>query len=336
LLVENSEVHTGFLQPIYRKIRKTWKQPFVKELRIFFVFLAIACFFWLLQSLQEERECAIQVPLTFTQSNPSVSVTNVLPSAVTVTVRDKGVNLYAYVRHRKSLTIPINIMDYYRKDAVGGISAGALESMIRKKLLPSTQLLRVNPEHLSFYFARKKALEVPVELVSDITLAAQRMYSDTPFVYPSHIRVFAPAGILKRLHRVQTEVLRLENVGDTTEAVVRLKPIQGVRFSTRTVRVRLCVEEFTERSLSVPVVGVDFPKGARVLTFPSTVTVTFFVGLSAYRSVDASDFKVGVRYGEMLHSSKNQCDVRLLEQPSAVQNVRIQPGQVECLLEKIK
>jgi len=115
---------------------------------------------------------------------------------------------------------------------------------------------------------------------------------------------------------------------------VGLKPIKGARYSVNTVEVRLCVEEFTERTFTIPVEGVNFPSGHTLLSFPPTVNVRFFLGLSVYKKIKASDFQVVVDYKDLLASKNNVCKVRLVKRPEVVQNVRIQPQSVECLSEK--
>jgi YbbR domain-containing protein len=332
--VEDSQRKPGFLQPMNKKIRTLYKHPFSREFRIFLIFLVISGFFWFLQSLQEVREVEMRIPVIYGEMPPRISITNELPSSVLVTIRDKGTLLYYYYRHRKSLTIRLNVLDYYHKEDVGRIPSSAIESMLREKLLSSTQLIRVSPEYIPIFFAPKKAKNIPVRFVSNLNFAAQHLLVDTPFIHPATIEVYAPASILKDIKYVETKVLTIEELKDTALVTVALKPIKGARFSVNTVEVRLCVEEFTEKTFSLPVEGINFPSGNSLLSFPSTVNVRFFVGLSVYKKIKASDFKVIVDYKDLFASKNNVCKVHLVKRPEVVQNIRIQPELVECLSEK--
>ena len=317
-----------------KKVRTLYKHPFSREFRIFLIFLVISCFFWLLQSLQEVREVDLRVPVLYSELPPRIAITNELPSYVFVTVRDKGTNLYYYYRHRKTLTIRLNVLDYYHKEDIGKIPSSAIESLLREKLMSSTQLIRISPDFIPVFFAPKKAKSIPVRLVSNLDFAAQHLLSDTPYIHPTTVEVFAPSSILRNIKQVDTEVLNIEELKDTTLVTVGLKPIKGARFSVNTVEVRLCVEEFTERTFAVPVEGVNFPAGHTLLSFPPTVNVRFFIGLSWYNKVKASDFQAVVDYKDLFSSKDNVCKVRLVKRPEVVQNVRIQPVSVECLSEK--
>lgn len=298
------------------------------------IFLAISCFFWLLQSLQEVREVDMRVPVRYSELPPRIAITNELPSYVFVTIRDKGTNLYYYYRHRKSLTIQLNVLDYYHKEDIGKIPSSTIESLLREKLMSTTQLVRISPDFIPVFFAPKKAKSLPVRLVSNLNFAAQHLLSDTPYIHPTTVEVYAPASVLRSINKVETEMLNVEELSDTTLVTVALKPIKGARFSVNSVEVRLCVEEFTERTFSIPVEGVNFPAGHTLLSFPATVNVRFFIGLSVYNKIKASDFQAVVDYKDLFTSKNNVCKVRLVKRPEAVQNVRIQPTSVECLSEK--
>lgn len=298
------------------------------------VFFLLSFFFWGLQSLQEVREVKIRIPIQFAELNSTLSITNDLPTYLTATLSDKGTNLYSYYRHRKDLTLHMNALDYYNKQDVSEIPLSDLESLIRNKVLNSTQVLRINPERIKLYFARKQAVEVPIRLISKLNFAPQHQLTESPRIHPKTVQVFAPASLIGKLKFVETEVLHLSDLKDTTEVSVALKPIPGVRFANNTIGVRLFVEEFTERSFSIPVNASGFPANSSLLAFPSKVTVKFFIGLSAYNKVAPSDFEAVVRYSELIRSSNNQCEVHLSKVPTNVQNVHIQPKTVECLVEK--
>jgi len=332
--VEDTPKKPGFLQPLNKRIRVLHKHPFSRELRIFLIFLVISSFFWLLQSLQEVRDVEMRIPVIYSEMPPSISITNELPSYIFVTIRDKGTNLYYYYRHRKGLTIRLNVLDYYHKEDIGKIPASAFESLLRDKLMASTQLIRIAPDFIPVFFAPKKSKSLPVKLVSNLNFAAQHLLADTPSIHPTTVEVYAPAIILRNITQIETEVLTIEELKDTTLVTVKLKPIKGVHYSVNTVEVRLCVEEFTERTFSIPVEGVNFPVGHSLLSFPPSVNVRFFIGLSQYKKVKASYFQVVVDYKDLLASKDNVCKIRLVKRPEVIQNVRIQPESVECLSEK--
>jgi len=330
---ESSSILT-FLKHIIRKTGAFFKKSLSKEVLVFLIFFLISCFFWVLQSLQEVSEVEMKIPVSYSEIPDQISITNKLPKTITITLRDKGTNLYDYYRHRKDLTIPIDLLKWYRKDGISRIPTSTFESLLRNKLRSTTQLLRIEPDSIAVYFVEKAKKEVPVHLNSRLTLSVQHLLTDNPTVYPPRIKVYAPATVLKNLNSVETELLELEDMGDSTIVSIKLVPINGVRFSTNTVEVHLHVEEFTEQSLMIPVTGLNFPVGEELLSFPSNVKITFFVGLSNYAKISLKDFQISVDRSNLMLSDKSAQKVILVKSPKTVRNIRLQPETVDCLIEK--
>ena len=83
-------------------------------------------------------------------------------------------------------------------------------------------------------------------------------------------------------------------------------------------------------------VGSEMCIRDRVLrAFPSKVQVTFQVGLSRFREVNASDFVVNVSYEELLKLGTDKYTVKLKSLPRGVSHVRIHPEQVDFLIEQL-
>lgn len=332
--MKESSIILTFLKKIIRKIRIFFRKPLSKELLIFLIFLLISCFFWVLQSLQEVSEVEMEIPVSYGEIPENSSITNRLPASITIVLRDKGTNLYYYYRHRKELTVFVNLMSWYRKDEIAKIPSSAFDNYLRNRLMSSTQLLRLSPDTIPVYFVEKSVKLLPVHLNSKLKLSSQHILSSEPILSPRTIEAYAPADVLKGLTRVETEWLMQEDLNDSAVVSIGLKPINGVRFSTTSIRVRLNVEEFTEQSLMIPVKGLNFPAGESLLSFPPTVKVTFFVGLSSYTKITDKDFTISVDHAKLLLSEKRSQKVTLSQFPVNIRNVRIQPEFVDCLIEK--
>ena len=330
---ESSSILT-FLRQIIRKIRIFFKSSLSKEVLIFLIFLLISCFFWVLQSLQEISEIDMDIPVSYSDVPARISITNKLPKTVQVTLRDKGTNLYYYYRHRRELTINIDLMKWYRREGIARISMSSFDSYFRNRLMSTTQLLRFKLDTISVYFVEKASKMLPVHLNTRLSLSAQHVLSDTPVVTPSGIEVYAPAVVLRKLNRIETEWLELDNLSDSTVVTLKLVPVEGVHFSVKTVQVRLNVEEFTEQSLMIPVTGLNFPAGEELLSFPPSVKVTFFVGLSAYSRISSGDFVISVDHASLIRSDKKSQKIVLIKTPVNIRNLRVQPETVDCLIEK--
>lgn len=323
-----------YLKQTIGKITTLLKSPFSKEVVIFLIFLFVSIFFWVLQTLQNVTEFELSVPVTYSEVPGKFAITNKLPAKIRVTLRDKGTLMYYYYKHLKDLTLSIDPMEWYRGEGLNKIPAGTLESRFRYKLRASTQLLSINPDTLSFNFVQIASKKVTVVLKQNVTLAPQFMHLNEPVVKPATITVYSTPNILSSLDTVQTEILVVDDLKGIKSYIVKLKPINGVKYSTDKVNVLFETEEFTERSIMVPVTGINFPLDEVLLSFPSEVKIFFFVGLSSYSKISFLDFQVSIDY-KKLKASKDKMQSPVISMyPSNVKNIRIYPETVDCLIEK--
>ena len=98
----------------------------------------------------------------------------------------------------------------------------------------------------------------------------------------------------------------------------------------------MCIRDsiYTEKTVEVLLRGINFPADKVLRAFPSKVQVTFQVGLSRFREVNASDFVVNVSYEELLKLGTDKYTVKLKSLPRGVSHVRIHPEQVDFLIEQ--
>ena len=122
---------------------------------------------------------------------------------------------------------------------------------------------------------------------------------------PDSVLVYAPEGILDTITTAYTQNITLENISDTTRRRVPLTSERGVKFVPASVEMTFPVDIYTEKTVEVPLHGVNFPADKVLRTFPSKVQITFQVGLKRFRSIKASDFIINISYEELLKGVSN-------------------------------
>ena len=110
---------------------------------------------------------------------------------------------------------------------------------------------------------------------------------------------------------------------------------KGVKFVPASIEMMLPVDIYTEKTVEVPLRGVNFPADKILRAFPSKVQVTFQIGLSRFRQIDADDFHILVSYEELLHLGSDKYTVKLKNMPKGVSHVRFNPEQVDFLIEQV-
>ena len=167
-------------------------------------------------------------------------------------------------------------------------------------------------------------------------MSAGRQYylSDTLFT-PDSVLVYAPAAVLDTITAAYTGKLNLEDISDTLKQRVVLFSGRGVKYVPPSVQMMLPVDIYTEKTVEVPLRGVNFPADKVLRAFPSKVKVTFQIGLGRFRQVNADDFHIWVSYQELLKLGSDKYTVRLRNVPDGVSHVRFNPEQVDFLIEQI-
>ena len=186
---------------------------------------------------------------------------------------------------------------------------------------------------MDYIYSRGVAKKVPVAVGGEVSAGRQYYVSEIK-VIPDSVVVYAPQGVLNTILTAYTQPFHWTNVTDTLRKHLNLQKLHGVKFVPSSVDVMACVDMYSEKTFEVPVVGMGFPHGKVLRTFPSKVQVTFQVGLRHFKSVKASDFLVGVSYADVLGNKSEKLTLTLKRYPDVATHIRINPSSVDYLIEQ--
>ena len=65
--------------------------------------------------------------------------------------------------------------------------------------------------------------------------------------------------ILDTITTAYTQKINLENISDTTRQRISLAPLRGVKFVPSSVEATFPVDIYTEKTVEVPLHGINFP-----------------------------------------------------------------------------
>lgn len=315
------------------KIRSFLLSRNSREFLIFLFFVFVSFCFWLLQILNDDYETEFAIPLRMKNVPDDVVLTSELPSELRIGVKDRGTVLVNYMLGQTFYPVAVDFEEYKNKGTQVRIPVSALQKKISSQLNQSTRLLTVRPDTLEFIYTKGKAKKVPVKLQGKIDLDCQYYISDVVYSADS-VMVYAPQEILDTITTAYTEPVSFENLSDTTHRRISLAKVKGARFIPDFSDVTLMLDVYAEKSVEVPVKGINFPPDKVLRTFPSKVQVVFQVGLSHFKAVTADDFFIGVTYEELLFNKGEKCPVKLKSIPDFVNHVRLNPKEVDYLIEQ--
>jgi hypothetical protein len=301
---------------------------------LFIFFFALSAGFWLLQKLNEDYETEISIPLQLKNVPDNVVITTDLPDHLRITVKDKGTVLVKYLFGQSFLPIKVNYANYQSDNGHVVFRSADLQRYVLAQLASSTKLSAIKPDTLEYYFNLGESKRVPVRLRGRI-LTGPQYYISRMLFEPDSVTVYATEDILDTLYAVYTMPVHHTDVSDTLRFTVPLRRMRGVKIVPPMVRCTVFPDIFTEKTVNVPVVGVNFPADRKLRTFPSQVQITFRVGMSQFKRITSDDFVLSVTYDELQRSGSTKCHLRLKSIPQGASHVRISPSDVDYLIEQI-
>lgn len=304
-----------------------------REFLIFLFFVAISFGFWMLQTLDGTFETEFSIPLRLKDVPKDVIITSDLQDEVKVKVEDRGTVLLNYMLGRSFLPISINFSDYENSSSRVVLPYEDLRKRVSSQLNSTTKLLSVYPDSIGFVYSQGQYKKVPVSVSGKITPGIQYYISGIK-LSPDSVIVYAPAEVLKTVQTAYTMPLDCENLTESVSLRTSLKRIDGAKYDPSFCDVSVSVDMYSEKTVEVPVVGIGFPANKTLRTFPSKVKVTFKVGLSGYSSVNADDFFIGVKYSDLLKTTKDNIDLVVTTTNPNVSNIRVVPSSVDYLIEE--
>ncbi|MEG1728966.1 MAG: YbbR-like domain-containing protein [Bacteroidaceae bacterium] len=305
-----------------------------RQFLIFLFFLVLSSAFWLFQSLDEEYEEEFTIPLRLINVPENVVITTELPRELRVYLKDKGSALLNYRYGKKFSTITVDFETYRNQSWHVRMLSTDLSKHILLQLASTTRLVTMRPDTLEYYYNYGLCKRVPVRIQGSIQ--AERFYTLSSVVLkPDSVTVYASTPMFDTITAAYTQPIYISNLNDTMSLKTNFVKIRGAKFDPSDVKVSLFVDQITEKKVQVPIKWVNFPATKMLRTFPSKVTITFQVGMSMYRRINADNFVIVVNYEELLKNKSNKCRVSLKSVPAGASHVRIHPQEVEYLIEEI-
>lgn len=304
-----------------------------KEALVFFFFALLAFGFWLLQSLQQEYEIELTFPVKYKNVPADIAFNGVVPETIVAKVKDKGSVLLNYTFGRSFPPIEVNMKDTKDKNGSIQISKKQIENDIQKQLISTTALQGFEPQQIDAEFSQRVQKEIPVVFNGDIHLEAGFQLSGDIQINPVKINAYATSAILDTLMEVKTVYTEIKKANRNITRTVQLIKVEGVNLEPETVSITIPVEEYTEKTLEIPVSCDHIPSHYTVRIFPAVVKVTCSVPLSRFKELSEDMFAILVPFEELEQNVSGTLPVTLSRKPDWVRTATLMPDKVEFILE---
>ena len=312
--------------------RQQWKEIF-----IFFFFLLLSFGFWLLQSLQQDYEHRIELPLRYKNIPSEWVLSESNPKKVSILLKDKGTTLMYYSWKANFDPVDIQVSGLpLLSERLLNVSGSVLEAAISKQLISSTSIISIEPREMVIQYDSLDSRMVTV--VENIRIGTKPGFqiSDSITISHSIVRIYGSKSVLDTLNEVRTKLITLDGLSKTKEVTTHLDLPKGVKSDNETIKLTIPIEEFTEKKIQLPVLCSDIPSNYMLRIFPSTVEVICNIPLSQFKELSDDMIEIKIPFSEFKENqARGKIPVRLTRKPSWIINYVVVPNEPEFIIEFI-
>ena len=208
-----------------KKIKTLLRQQRWKEVLIFFFFVLLSMGFWMLQSLQQDYEIELSIPVRYKNVPTNIAFSDTLPNSIKVKVRDKGSVLLNYSLGRTFLPIEPSLNSLSNKKGTFVISKKVIESDILKQLIATTTLISFEPQMVKIPYTPLKSRNVPVEFNGSLRTKPGYALAGDITISPSVVKVYSGENLLDSITTIKTAFTKIDGAKKTFTRTFNILPI---------------------------------------------------------------------------------------------------------------
>ena len=292
----------------------------------FIVFLVISAVFWLIVALNNEATREFEVPLKINNIPSDVTILSDVPSKISVDIKDKGTSL---LRWEWGQT-PVIKLDYNQFRFNGrhlSMNNTQLSGIVRSAFGGATNVVEIKPDSLFLSYTTHPGVMKPIVLNESVGTSPQHIISGPIRMSADSVKVFSASTVPAEL-KVRTDSILLSGLTDTTWVYADLVAPGGTKLVPERVRVMIPVEPLVVKKKTVPIEVVDAPDTSRVITFPSSIEISYAVPMSLFNKED-HQIKALARYSPDFR----KLPLTLINVPKTYRNATLTADSVEFLME---
>ncbi len=311
-----------------------------KKYFVFLFFLFLSTIFWFLNALAKQYNSFIEVPYEFinTFNNQALIQNKTSIGNLTVQINARGFSILDFNTTIFKNTIKIKSDSRYvnrmKTDSVSYfVRTSKLKNLISAHIGDNFKIIAIRPDSLFFLYENIQTKKVPVKSNIKLSLKQQFFQTTPERIIPDSIIISGSRQLLEKIAFVQTEEYEFFSIDNHLDLTCELQEISGISFSIPRVKVFVPIEEFTEKTMQIPIEIVNLPSQYDLQLFPQNIHIQFNISISNYLKVKAEDFKFTVDYKEIMENSKT-LRVNLENTSKFAFNLDFSPQRVEYILEK--
>ncbi|HTI57973.1 CdaR family protein [Mucilaginibacter sp.] len=304
-----------------------------RRLSAFFTCVVLAVLVWVFYTLSDTYSFTVNEVLVYKNSPQKRAFHPLQADTIKATLKGTGWEILFQKMEYANKNIEVDLKSLESKDYV--VLSSQLKQ-INNRTDFDQPIVSFSPDTLYFDFSGRTVKRVPVNLITGIHYQRQFAQSNNITVEPSYVTVSGPDNVIDNIKSWNTDSLVLDSVNETIRANLTLEPVKQGNLSIypKSVRVRIPVDEFTEKTVQIPVKLVNNHNFYRVKIFPQKVKITFTTSLRKYPEMDEDFFEAAADLDLWHNRGYSTLPVKLTRYPPYCKIVKIEPQNVDFIIRK--
>ncbi len=314
--------------------------PFIKlskvERKRFFVLsicLIGAVATWLFIALDNKYPYTVKTQLVYKDEPQRKAFKALQPDSVDLKVEGTGWQLLFSRLHINPQAITVSLSKLNTHSYI--VFSEQLRE-INQQLETSQKIISIQPDTLYFDFSKRSTKHVRLKLVSKLTFAKQHEISSDIQLTPAYVNISGPQEELAKISFWPTDTLKMNDLQKTAVGRISIKQnlSNNVSIYPASVGVKVPIDEFTEKTVEVPIKIINNNDFYDLKLYPKKVAVTFLVALSNFQEIDADFIEAIVDVNEWKQLGHHKFTVKINRFPPYCKLIKIVPNKIDFIMEK--
>ncbi|WP_214113462.1 CdaR family protein [Aequorivita echinoideorum] len=256
------------------------------------------------------------------------------PSSLTFDLTANGFEILFYKFKRP--TIDIQVSEYYSKENENFIiSDNELARIVKSKFNRNLAVKNLSVDQLIVHLDPIVLKNVKIIANTQIVFKNGFKATDSIIVEPDSVKISGPAGSLKNIEFVETELFTAKNVDNIISDNVKIANpgADVVSFSPKEVAIKLEVAEFSQGKIMLPVEVINLPPNLNIKLIQKSITISYESSVNDFSTISKENFRVVCDFSKR-NEDENFMIPILEKKPMGARNVEFSPKKIDFLVFK--
>ncbi|HEB62665.1 MAG TPA: hypothetical protein ENI82_05895 [Bacteroidetes bacterium] len=293
----------------------------------FFPFVALAMLFWV-SSIMTKKSTYSKDIFIEVKTGDDLIIMDTNLYVANVTLSGKGLDLVLVNSYPRKDPLKLKINEKNPE-----VSSETIIRQLQSEI-PSNKIQIVKVLFPYKFIKLEKRLTKTIPIKFNGKISYKKMYGTKgPVVLePDKTTISGPESWVKDINSWNTESVTYKDLITDVKEKINLEPPKHhkINITPDNVEIYIPVEEYTEKKVVLPV-KISGNKNKDLLIVPSSITVSFLIGVSKYEFIDSTEFLASVYVNQDSILNGNY-PVSIIKKPSNVTIQYIQPNYVDVYL----